>query len=232
MSALPVPTVLVFDVNETLLDIETLTSLFRRIFGDGRVMREWFAQLVLYSQALTVAGIYTPFGSLGVGVLHMIGQTRGIAVDNRDVDELRARMRTMPAHPDVAAALHRLKTNGFRLITLTNSAPEARGNPLQRAGLDVYFERMFSVHALKCFKPAPETYRHAAATLGVDMASMCLIAAHAWDTLGAKVAGCAAALVARPGNASLSVEGVPPPDIVAPDLSGVADEIIRRWRRE
>ena len=228
---MPVPTVLIFDVNETLLDIETLTPLFQRIFGDGRVMREWFAQLVLYSQALTVAGVYTSFGSLGVGVLQMVGQTRGVSVNNRDVDELRARMRTMPAHPDVAAALQRLKTAGFRLITLTNSAPEARGNPLQRAGLAGYFERMFSVDAVKRFKPAPETYRHAGATLGVDMPSMCLVAAHAWDTLGAKAAGCAAALVARAGNASLSVEGVPQPDIVAPNLSGIADEIIRRWRR-
>jgi 2-haloacid dehalogenase len=47
---------LVFDVNETLLDLETLTPHFARIFGDGGVMREWFAQLILYSEALTLAG--------------------------------------------------------------------------------------------------------------------------------------------------------------------------------
>lgn len=224
-----VPTVVVFDVNETLLDIETLTPLFERVFGDGRVMREWFAQLVLYSQALTVAEIYIPFGALGVGVLHMVGQIRGVSVNTRDVDELRARTRAMPAHPDVAPALQRLQRAGFRLIALTNSEPEAHGNPLQRAGLEDYFESMFSVDAVKRFKPAPETYRHVAATLEVDGASMCLVAAHTWDTLGAKAAGCAAALVARSGNASLSVEGVPQPDIVASNLSDVADEIIRRW---
>jgi len=59
---------------------------------------------------------------------------------------------------------------------------------------------------------------------------MCMIAAHAWDTLGAQAIGCSAALVTRPGNAVLPVEGLPQPDIVAPDLALVADEITKRWR--
>ena len=46
--------ILVFDVNETLLDISTLTPLFTRLFNDGSVLHEWFAQLVLYSQTLTL----------------------------------------------------------------------------------------------------------------------------------------------------------------------------------
>ena len=31
------PSVVVFDVNETLIDIEGLNPLFERVFGDGRV---------------------------------------------------------------------------------------------------------------------------------------------------------------------------------------------------
>ncbi|MBH0619568.1 haloacid dehalogenase type II, partial [Salmonella enterica] len=68
------PTVLVFDVNETLLDIETLEPLFLRVFGDGAAMRDWFAQLVLHSQSATLAGFYAPFGALGAGVLRMLGE--------------------------------------------------------------------------------------------------------------------------------------------------------------
>ena len=41
--------VIVFDVNETLLDIEILNPFFERIFGDARVMRQWFAELIVYS---------------------------------------------------------------------------------------------------------------------------------------------------------------------------------------
>ena len=46
--------VLVFDVNETLLDIDVLNPIFDRIFGVPGRMREWFAQLILYSEAITL----------------------------------------------------------------------------------------------------------------------------------------------------------------------------------
>ena len=47
MHAHPTPAVIVFDVNETLLDITTLAPLFARLFSDENMLREWFAQLVL-----------------------------------------------------------------------------------------------------------------------------------------------------------------------------------------
>jgi 2-haloacid dehalogenase len=54
-----VPSVCVFDVNETLLDIEFIAPLFQRLFGDRKALREWFGQLVLYSEAITLSGPYT-----------------------------------------------------------------------------------------------------------------------------------------------------------------------------
>jgi 2-haloacid dehalogenase len=39
---------IVFDVNETLLDLETMTPTFERLFGDRSAMRLWFADLILY----------------------------------------------------------------------------------------------------------------------------------------------------------------------------------------
>jgi 2-haloacid dehalogenase len=225
------PIVLVFDVNETLLDIEALHPLFARLFGDERSMREWFAQLVLYSQATSLAGIYAPFGQLGAGVLQMVGQAHGVAISVSDIEELRSRLLEMPAHPEVAHALQQLREAGFRMVTLTNSAPDPQASALERAGLAGYFDRMFSVDDVRRFKPAPDTYRYVAAALQVEMGNICLVAAHTWDTLGAQALGCSAAFIARPGNAVLPVEGLPQPDIIAPDLTGVAQEIIQRWRR-
>lgn len=224
------PNVLVFDVNETLVDIGWLEPLFLRLFNQRDVMREWFAQLVLYSEAITLAGLYATFSQLGIGALQMIGKAREVQIQESDAEEMRTRMRSLPAHPDVEPALRRLRDAGFRLVTLTNTAPDPQGNALQRAGLDHYFERFFSVHEVRRFKPAPQVYRLVADSLGVELPSMCLIAAHIWDTLGAQAMGCAGAFVARPGNAVLPVQGVPQPDIVAPDLGALADEIIRHWR--
>ena len=63
------PSVLVFDVNETLIDIESMAPVFERIFGDPQAMREWFGQLVMYSMTATLSGHYVDFFTLGQGVL-------------------------------------------------------------------------------------------------------------------------------------------------------------------
>ena len=221
---------LVFDVNETLPDIDSLEPLFSRLFGDKRVLREWFAQLVLYSQAVTLAGLYATFSEIGTGTLRMLGETHNARTSDSDVEELKSRMRNLPVHSEVPVALQRFRDADFQLATLTNSAPDPQGTPLERTGLNRYFERMFSVHDSRRFKPAVEIYRAVAGSLGVTPSALCMVAAHAWDTLGAQAAGCFAALVTRHGNAPLPVEGLPQADIVAADLALVADQIIKRWR--
>ncbi|GAC1428144.1 MAG: haloacid dehalogenase type II [Burkholderiaceae bacterium] len=216
--------VIVFDVNETLLDIEILNPFFERTFGDVRVMRQWFAELILYSQALTLSGNYSPFGQLAVAVLKMVAEIKNVSLTENDLDDFKDLMGRLPAHKDAAPALEMLKSSGFRLVTLTNSAPEAGQAVLQKAGLSHYFEKQFSVDAVKRFKPAPETYRNVASGLGTAPGSLRLVAAHTWDTLGAMVAGWRAALLTRPGNAPLPVGDQP--DIVEKDLLAMAHRII------
>ena len=47
---------IVFDVNETRLDLAKMEPTFECVFGEKNAMRLWFANLILYSAALTVAG--------------------------------------------------------------------------------------------------------------------------------------------------------------------------------
>lgn len=224
----PAP-ILVFDVNETLLDITALEPLFARCFGDTALLREWFTQLVLYSQTLSIAGLYVPFGEVAVGVLRMVSDIHGIALHEFDVSELQDRMAAMPAHPDVVPGLTRLQDAGFRLVTLTNSAPAPLPSALERAGLAGFFEQNFSVASVRRFKPAPETYAHVAQELGVDHSALCMVACHVWDTIGAQATGCLGALLTRPQNAILSAPGVPLPDFVAPDLTDLAQQLFEAW---
>ena len=222
--------IIVFDVNETVLDITTLEPLFDRLFGDPSVLREWFAQLILYSQTMTLSGLYTPFGALGVGSLKMVAAIHGVTVADSDIDELRVRMNTMPAHADVAPALTKLREAGFRLLTLTNSASTSSPTPLERAGLDEFFEHSFSVEAVRKFKPAPETYGLVAEQVGVETSRLCLVACHLWDTIGAHAAGWRGAFITRPHNAMLPAAEVPIPDIIASEMTDLADQIVRRWK--
>lgn len=224
------PSVVVFDVNETLLDIEALSPLFKRVFGDGRVLREWFGQLVLYSMTTTLSGLHEDFFSLGRGVFEMLGAVHGVAVEEADVEALRKGLLTMPAHPDVEEGLEELKRAGFRLATLTNSPPNPRGeSPLEHAGLAGHFERQFSVETVRAFKPSPLVYHMVAEELGVAPSACCLVACHVWDTIGAQSAGFSAGLITRPGNALLPAPGLPQPNVAAPDLPALATRLIEHW---
>ncbi len=221
---------IVFDVNETLLDITALEPLFERVFGNRSAMREWFAQLILYSETMTLSGLYTPFGELAIGTFRMVASTHGLAIAAGDIEELKERLATMPAHPDSVPALTLLRNAGFQLVTLTNSASASSPTPLERAGLSGFFERSFSVEEVRKFKPAPDTYHYVANELNVEASNLCLVACHLWDTIGAQAAGFYGAFVTRAHNAILPAPDVPMPDFIAPDLTTLADQIVRRWR--
>jgi 2-haloacid dehalogenase len=217
------PSVLVFDVNETLIDIESIAPVFERIFGDPRAMRQWFGQLLTYSMTVTASGHYVDFFTLGQGVLRMLATTRGVDIDDDDEDALKHAMLTMPAHPDVADGLIALRDNGFRLVTLTNSPPSGFGpSPIDNAGLGHLFERQFSVDACRAFKPAPAPYLYTCEQLAVAPADCMMVAAHVWDTIGAQSVGYSGALITRPGNATLPVPGLPQPTFAATDLRDLA----------
>src|SRR5262245_21763374 len=224
-----VPSICVFDVNETLLDIEFLAPLFQRLFGDKKVLREWFGQLILDSEAITLSGPYTTFFTLAQGVLKMLGSIHNVSIHQADIEEVRMRLLTMPAHPDVPAGLTQLKDAGFRLVTLTNSPPDPQASPLKHAGIDGWFEKSFSGNRGRRFKPAPQVYHMGDEELDVPPVAICMVAAHVWDTIGAQSVGCSGALITRPGNAPLPMHGLPQPQAVAPELPGVATQLINLW---
>jgi 2-haloacid dehalogenase len=220
---------LVFDVNETLLDIDVLNPIFDRIFAVPGRMREWFAQLILYSQSISLAGRYAPFGALGAGVLRMLGTIHGVPIRDDDMNTLRTAIATLPVHTEVPNVLRRLSAAGFRMVTLTNTPPGQGPDALSLAGVDDLFQRKFTVEPVRRFKPAPEAYRLVTDSMNVPPAAACMIAAHTWDTLGAQSAGWSAALVTRSVNAVLDAPDVPKPEIVGTDLAAVAQQIIERW---
>jgi 2-haloacid dehalogenase len=225
MAALPL---IVFDVNETLLDLQTMEPTFERIFGDRGAMRLWFANLILYSAALTVAGNYVPFTEIGSSVMKMLADTRGIKISDADKKELTERFSTMPPYPEVPPALRKLRAAGFRLFTLTDNLLEVQTRQLEHGGIANLFERRFSADGVKHHKPSRQAYGYVERELGAQPSQLCLIACHTWDTLGAVAAGWEAALIKRAGNDLLGVG--PQPQTVGNDLNDVADKLIARHK--
>ena len=218
------PRVLVFDVNETLLDLGSLDPVFEEVFGDAGVRREWFNQVLQSAFLTTIVDSYASFGEIGASALQMTARRRGARVSDEDRQRILAGMRELPPHPEVPEALAKLRDADFRLATLTNNTQEVVDAQLENAGLTEFFESRLSADAVRRLKPAPEPYRMAAESLGVDVDEVRLVAAHGWDVTGAISAGCVAAFVARPGMV-LDPAGRHP-DVVGSDLSEVADAII------
>ena len=214
----------VFDVNETLLDLGALDPHFERVFGDPGVRRAWFLQLLQSALVATVTGAYSDFGRVGAAALEMTAQRQGVTLSDEDESQILGGMRELPPHPEVTESLSLLRDAGLRLATLTNSTQQVAEAQMENSGLRDYFEQTLSADAVQRLKPAPEPYRMAAESLGVDVGGIRLVAAHAWDVAGALRTGCAAAFVARPGMVLDPL--VERPDVVGADLREVAERIL------
>lgn len=217
--------ILVFDVNETLLDLSPLKQPFAEAYGKPDALKTWFTTLLQYSNVATLTGDYHPFGELGLAAAETTARVYKVNLSPEQRKELVAHILTLPPHPEVKAALEKLKAAGFRMVSLTNSAPAAAEAQLKHAELRPLFEKAYSVESVRVYKPDRRTYEFVAADLGVSTADLRMVAAHGWDIAGAMAAGCAGAFIGRPGQELYPL--APPPDVVGPDLTVVAEHIIR-----
>jgi 2-haloacid dehalogenase len=215
---------IVFDVNETLLDMSALDPLFADAFGDKSVRRIWFSQLLQSAFAGSVIGAYHPFDELARASLEMTARKRGVALDGERKRRILAGVASLPIHGDVASGLAMLRDAGFRLATLTNSTQTMIDAQLASNHITEHFDLVLSTDAIAGYKPEPRTYAYACEKLGVEPAETMMVAAHDWDITGAMRAGMRGAFVARHGTALNPLD--PAPEIVAPTIRALAERLI------
>ncbi len=218
--------ILVFDVNETLLDLSALDPSFEAAFGTASARRDWFGLLLRMSMQATILNHYSDFGILAGAALDALAAARSVQLTATHHAGILGTMRTLPPHPDVLPALHRLREAGWRMVALTNSSPAMAASQLDSAGIQ--FEHVFTVDAVQKFKPSPEVYLYVAAKLHVQPSDLMMVAAHAWDIAGAMRAGLKGAFIARPGQVLDSL--TPPPTHVSRDLADLAAQLTREGK--
>ncbi|KAJ6507741.1 (S)-2-haloacid dehalogenase IVA [Mycena vitilis] len=96
-----------------------------------------------------------------------------------------------PAWPDVRPALERLRAhaNGYELFVHANGTTRLQLDLVAFAGLRGCFDALFSSELLGVLKPAPENYEKCLGLLRYKPAECVTVAAHAYDTRGAKKVG-------------------------------------------
>lgn len=221
------PKVILFDVNETLLDMSKLKRAVTKAFGNKFAFKQWFGLLLQYSLVDTVTGSYHPFGSIADAALDMAAEKleeKYLKPDKKR--ELVQLLTELPPHKDVVPGLEMLLDLGIRLVAFTNSPRAVLDEQLRYARIMHYFEQGLSIEASQRYKPHLDTYTAAIQTLGVQPTEAALIAAHGWDVAGALHAGLAAGFIARPGQELYPL--APPPTYQGKTLVEVARQITRQ----
>lgn len=171
----------VFDAMGTLFD---LAPLRERLGADAT--EAWFERILHSAATLTIVGDFVPFKELARTTLATTTAKLGLDVDH---DDVLAQLSRLPPMPDARAALER----AGHAYVLTNGGREGGEALLKNAGLHDLVERVFGVDEVQAYKPDPRPYRFVLDQLG----SATLVAAHAWDVLGAARAGMGAVWVTR-----------------------------------
>ena len=146
--------VLLFDVNESLLDLGALAPQFERVFGNGQILYQWFGQVLQTAMLTVITQQYSDFSSVGRSALDMMAEKHGISLTDDDRTSIVGGMRTMPPHPDVLPGFEKLRAAGYRMASLTNSPPAVARAQLENAGIAPFLDNIISVDDVKSLKPA------------------------------------------------------------------------------
>ncbi|MBD0377716.1 MAG: haloacid dehalogenase type II [Flavisolibacter sp.] len=191
------PKVILFDVYETLLNLNEVKAKINRLLGSRRGYPFWYNMLLYHFMLDNSIDQYHDFETLVRLTLDMAAQAMGEQIDEESKEDIIRLFKHLPVHEDVQKGLSLLRDHGYRLATLTNVSSAITHERMQRTGLISYFDAVFTVSTIKKTKPAIETYQWAAQTLNVHIGEVLMVTAHAWDIAGALHAGMLAVFVER-----------------------------------
>jgi len=216
------PDVVVFDVLETLLNLDPLAARLEKVGQPKSLLGPWFMRFQRDAMALTLAGDTAPFEPVARQAMRTESQH---ALSEADIDYVLAGFATLPTFDDAAPALRTLTQAGITVGCLTVGSPDNTRRFLDGAGLAGFVDHVVTAQAAGVWKPHPQMYRFAAQEMHTPIERMALVAVHAWDCHGAKRAGALAGWCARlerePGDVFL------PADVTGQNLIEVADKLLR-----
>jgi 2-haloacid dehalogenase len=140
---------------------DSLGTLF-----DLAELEERMPTILHHGLSLTVVGSWVPLDDLAA------------VLD----PELAQRLPELDPYDDAVTALERVRTSGAEPWVLTNGGRDATEKLLERGGMASLVAQVRSAEEVERYKPHPAVYE----LLPSDAT---LVAAHAWDVVGARAAG-------------------------------------------
>ena len=191
------PSVIVFDVNETLSDMSGMATQFESVGAPAGLASTWFASLLRDGFALTATGNNPDFADLAARSLTGMLSAHGVSDVDAAVARIMGAFTSLPAHDDVVPGVQALSAQGVRLVTLSNGSTQVAQGLFDRNGITHHFKRLLSVQDAPAWKPARAAYDYALRVCDVAAAEAMLVAVHPWDIHGAHQAGLQTAYLNR-----------------------------------
>ncbi|HIF9077910.1 TPA: haloacid dehalogenase type II [Photobacterium damselae] len=217
--------IIIFDINETILNLESLHKIFVDIFDNNLMLSQWFSKLLHTSAVCAITKVETNFFTLASITLDNMFDDNQLELSKFDKKEFLNEFTRLQPYSDVIPALKYLKENGFKLIALSNSSSKLINEQLNNSGVISFFDEIISAEEVTTFKPDPQVYKYAAKRLGVSLNRLRLVATHDWDTHGALSVGMKAAYLSRNDKKYTSV--FKKVDIKGSDMMEIAYKIVQ-----
>jgi 2-haloacid dehalogenase len=213
------PSVVAFDVNETLLDLAPVRAALVELGEAEHVLPTVFARTLLTGFAAAATGDWCRFRDAFTAAL---AQTTALGPTDRE--QVADAFAELVPHPDVEPALRLLADAGVRAVTLSHGSPGVAEAGLERGGVLPLVERTLTSESIRAWKPNREVYLWAAGICDVPPDRLALVAAHAWDVHGAQRAGLTGAWFPRSERDSAAV--FEPPHVRSDDLPGAVAALL------
>jgi len=211
-----------FDINETLLDLQPVDAALERSLGRPGLRAPWFDRLIHSALVLTAVGQYRDFGQLGGLAAEALAADLGADWDEDDLAGLKQAMGSLQAHPDVVDGLTSLRDRGDRLVAFGNSNAATVERQLLGSGLAEVVQGYYSAEQAGALKPSPQAYAAALSAQHTAAEDAVMVAAHDWDIAGAMAAGLRGVFVSRDGRRPLGAAAAPTHEISdLRDLAGL-----------
>jgi 2-haloacid dehalogenase len=212
---------IVFDAYGTLYDVYSVTQRAESYApGKGAALASaWRSKQLEATWLRSLMGRYENFDVVTAQALDWACESLGVKLEEAQRAGLLGQYVELAPHPEVRAALPRLKV-GRKCAILSNGAPGTLNKLVENSGLNAMFDAVISVDGLKIYKPDMRVYQLAVDTLGVPKEKIGFVSSNCWDAMGAKTFGFTVYWVNRSG-APLDKHG-PAPDAIIKTLDEIA----------
>lgn len=210
----------VFDAYGTLFDVHAAVRRHAGKIGpDGQMLSDiWRAKQLEYSWVRSLMGAYADFWQLTEQALDF-AFAKVPSADPKLRQELLDAYWRLDCYPEVPRILKALKAGGARLAILSNGSPAMLDSAVKSAALDTVLDEIFSVDAVRRFKPDASVYDLVTTAWRLYPQAVSFQSSNRWDVAGAARFGFRTVWLNRAGQPDEYQDFAP--DLILPSLDGL-----------